>query len=59
MSPLPVPLSEGGLFSENGWSNNNYLFESYIQNLNLKTRFILMENNDLSTCGYVDFCPEV
>lgn len=42
-SPLSVPLSEGGLFLNNGWSNNNYLFESRIQNLNFKIRFVLTE----------------
>lgn len=46
------------LFSKNGWSDNNYWLESCNWNLNLKIRFVLMENNGLSTCGYIDFCPE-
>lgn len=58
LSPLSVPLSEGGLLSENGWSDNNYLFESCSRNLNLKIRFVLMGNNGLCTCGSIDFCLE-
>ena len=53
---FPVPLSD--LFSETTERNNNYLFEGCSQTLNYKTGLIILEDNELSTCRFIDFFGE-